>query len=157
MPRKRRTFGPERSDDPAETEDELENETEDEDERSGDPDEPDGDPGELIDEVSELAGKFGDALTSLWESPERKELGDDLKRGMKAADRKARELHDEVRGNEAVEELGQSAKKVAKDLNKGLVEGLRFLNRQLDGGRRDWREDRDAARDADDEVDELDE
>jgi hypothetical protein len=47
------------------------------------------------------------------------------------------------------------AKKVANDMGKGVAKGLKFLNRKLDGRGSDWREDRGAARDADDEVDDL--
>ena len=89
--------------------------------------------GDLIEEIDKLGRDVTQGITDAWKSDERKEIQDEVEKGLGAAGRELGKIAEDVGQSDAAQELKKGAKEAGKEIHKGLLSGLRFLNRELGG------------------------
>ena len=95
---------------------------------------------DLATELNQLGERLGLALKGLWESPERKDLERELSEGLHVVGQKIDQVVDAAKDRLVAENVPQQAQQVAESVEKNpvtqevseaLLNGLRFLNREL--------------------------
>ncbi len=95
---------------------------------------------EVVEELNELGQRLGAALKSLWESPERQELEQGVREGLRTLGQQVDQVIDAAKERLAAEKVPQQAQEIAETVEKSpvvqevreaLLSGLRFLNQEL--------------------------
>lgn len=95
----------------------------------------------VVKELNDLGKKLGDALRTLMESPQRKEIEEDVREGFQTVVKEINEALSKARSTEVAKDVEEQAGKVVDavrtskmtdDVRSGLVKGLRSLNEELD-------------------------
>jgi hypothetical protein len=90
-----------------------------------------GDDVDILKEFSALGQQLGSALKDVWDSDERKKIEKEIVKGMQIAGDEVRSFAKDVKAGKATEEIKQGAGIVGKDVRKGILGGLRMLNKEL--------------------------
>lgn len=95
---------------------------------------------DVVEELNELGQRLGAALKSLWESPERQELEQEVREGLRTLGQQVDQVIDAAKERLAAEKVPQQAQEIAETVEKSpvvqevreaLLSGLRFLNQEL--------------------------
>jgi len=90
--------------------------------------------GDIIEELDKLGRDVSQGIADAWRSDERKEVQEEIEKGLGAAGKELGKVAADVNSSEAAQELKKGAKAAGRELKSGLLSGLKFLNREMGGG-----------------------
>jgi hypothetical protein len=95
---------------------------------------------DVVEELNQLGRRIGQALKEVWESPERRELEQEVQEGLRTLGEQVDEALKTAKERLEAEGIPQQAQQVAESVAKSsiaqeirdaLLTGLRFLNQEL--------------------------